>query len=109
MYQTYSLKEKIKQIFFLLIPILITQLGMFSMVFFNTTMSGNYHSSDLAGVAIGASIWNPIFMGISGILLAVSPIVAQRFGEKKTGEISTVVTHGVYLSCTIAFIIVLAG
>lgn len=76
MNQTFSLKEKTKQIFILLIPILITQLGMFSMVFFNTIMSGKYNSAELAGVAIGSSIWNPIFTGLSGILLAVSPIAA---------------------------------
>ena len=45
MNQTFTLKEKTKQIFIMLIPILITQLGMFSMVFFNTIMSGKYSSS----------------------------------------------------------------
>ena len=53
MNQTFTLKEKIKQIFVLFIPIFITQMGMFAMVFFNTVLSGNYHSSALAGVAIG--------------------------------------------------------
>ena len=109
MNQTFTVKEKTKQIFVLLIPILITQLGMFSMVFFNTIMSGKYNSSDLAGVAIGSSIWSPIFNGISGILLAVSPIAAQRFGEKKSNEVSSVVRHGIYLSVMIAFIVIILG
>ncbi|WP_040209307.1 MATE family efflux transporter [Neobacillus jeddahensis] len=109
MNQTFTIKEKTKQIFVLLIPILITQLGMFSMVFFNTIMSGKYNSSDLAGVAIGSSIWSPIFTGISGILLAVSPIAAQRFGEKKNGEVSSIVKHGIYLSVMIAFVVIVLG
>ncbi|QQZ08901.1 MATE family efflux transporter [Heyndrickxia vini] len=109
MNQTYTMKEKIKQIFILLIPILITQLGMFSMVFFNTILSGKYNSSDLAGVAIGSSIWNPVFTGLSGILLAVSPIVAQRFGEKKNKEVSSIVVNGVYLSLMIALIVIVLG
>ncbi|MCQ6279255.1 MATE family efflux transporter [Bacillus sp. EB600] len=109
MYQTFTLKEKIKLIFIMLLPILITQLGMFSMVFFNTIMSGKYNSVDLAGVAIGSSIWNPVFTGLSGILLAVSPIVAQRFGEKKTKEISSVLAHGVYLAIAISFIVGILG
>ena len=109
MYQTYSTKEKIKQIFVMLIPILITQLGMFSMVFFNTIMSGKYNSSDLAGVAIGSSIWNPIFTGLSGILLAVSPIAAQRFGEKKGNEVASILTHGIYLALMIASFVIVAG
>jgi multidrug resistance protein, MATE family len=109
MIQTFTLKEKTKQIFILLIPILITQLGMFSMVFFNTIMSGKYHSTALAGVAIGSSIWSPIFMGISGILLAVSPIAAQRFGEKKSNEVASIVKHGIYLSIMIAAVVISLG
>ncbi|NRD79463.1 MATE family efflux transporter [Bacillus sp. BRMEA1] len=109
MNQTFTLKEKTKQIFILLVPILITQLGMFSMVFFNTIMSGKYHSDALAGVAIGSSIWNPVFTGISGILLAVSPIAAQRFGEKKPGEVSTIVKQGIYLSVILTILVIVAG
>lgn len=109
MKQTFSLKEKTKQIFILLIPILITQLGMFSMVFFNTIMSGKYNSSDLAGVAIGSSIWSPIFTGISSILLAVSPIAAQRIGQKKNDEVTSVVKHGLYLSLIICISVIILG
>ncbi|HEY2420826.1 MAG TPA: MATE family efflux transporter, partial [Neobacillus sp.] len=109
MNQTFTLKEKTKKIFILLIPILITQLGMFSMVFFNTIMSGKYHSADLAGVAIGSSIWSPIFTGISSILLAVSPIVAQRLGEKKSREVSTIVRHGIYLAFFISLLVIILG
>ncbi len=109
MKQTFTLQEKTKQIFVLLIPILITQLGMFSMVFFNTVMSGKYSSSDLAGVAIGASIWSPIFTGISAIFLAVSPIAAQRFGEKKSHKVSAVVKNGVFLSIIVTLVVIGAG
>ncbi|SDM37074.1 MATE family efflux transporter [Bacillus sp. OK048] len=109
MNQTFTVKEKTKQIFVMLIPILITQLGMFSMVFFNTIMSGKYNSSDLAAVAIGSSIWNPIFTGISGILLAVSPIAAQRFGEKRGSEVASVVRHGLYLSFILVLVVIVLG
>ncbi|RTR27117.1 MATE family efflux transporter [Robertmurraya yapensis] len=109
MEQTFTYREKIKQIFILLIPILITQLGMFSMVFFNTIMSGKYSPYDLAGVAIGTSIWNPVFTGLSGILLAVSPIVAQRYGERNTKEISVTLAHGIYLALMIAITVMILG
>ncbi|KAB2333442.1 MATE family efflux transporter [Bacillus mesophilum] len=109
MHQTNSTMEKIKQITVLLLPILITQLGMFSMVFFNTIMSGKYNSADLAGVAIGTSIWNPIFTGLSGILIAVSPLAAQKFGEKKKDDVASIVKNGVYLAIIIALIVLTAG
>lgn len=109
MKQTFTIKEKVGLIFILLIPILITQLGMFSMVFFNTIMSGRFNSSALAGVAIGSSIWNPVFLGLSGILLAVSPICAQYFGEKRPTEVASVVKHGIYLSIILTVIIIVFG
>ncbi|XJZ25737.1 MATE family efflux transporter [Bacillota bacterium Lsc_1132] len=109
MNQTFTIREKMKQIVILLIPILITQLGMFSMVFFNTIMSGRYSSTDLAGVAIGSSIWNPVFTGLSGILLAVSPIAAQRFGQKQHKEVASVLIHGIYMAIAIAVIVLLSG
>ncbi|MDR7001148.1 MATE family efflux transporter [Neobacillus niacini] len=109
MKQTFTITEKTKQIIILLIPILITQLGMFSMVFFNTIMSGKYNSSDLAGVAIGSSIWNPIFTGLSSILLAVSPIAAQRYGERKNKEVASSVKHGIYLSLIIGVLVLILG
>lgn len=109
MYQTFTLQEKIRQISIMLVPILITQLGMFSMVFFNTIMSGRYNASDLAGVAIGSSIWNPVFTGLSGILLAVSPIAAQRLGEKKDREVTSIVKNGFFLAIIIALAVILLG
>ncbi|WP_449539032.1 MATE family efflux transporter [Ferdinandcohnia sp. Marseille-Q9671] len=109
MYETNTIREKVKLIFVMVIPILITQLGMFSMVFFNTVMTGRYNSSDLAGVAIGSSIWNPIFTGLSAILLAVSPIAAQRFGEKRNKEVSIVVSSGVYLGLLIGLLVIISG
>lgn len=109
MYQTYSLREKLKQLSYLLIPILITQIGMYAMVFFNIIMTGQYDSAELAGVAIGSSIWNPIFTGLGGILFAVSPIAAKRFGENKQQGVESVTAHGIYVSFMIAFFILVLG
>lgn len=109
MYQTYSKKTKLKQLLYILVPILITQLAMFSMTFFDTMMSGHYSSKDLAGVAIGSSLWMPVFTGLSGILLAVTPIVAQLVGGKKQSKVAHSVVQGIYLAIIIAVIVVIAG
>ena len=109
MFQTFTMKDKIKQILIMLIPILITQLGMFSMMVFSTIMSGKYNPADVAGVAIGASIWNPIFTGLSGILFAVSPIVAQQYGEKREKDISSIVSHGIYMALLLSVVVLVLG
>ncbi|MEQ2529707.1 MATE family efflux transporter [Robertmurraya yapensis] len=107
--QTYGKKQKIKQLLYVLLPILVTQFGMFSMNFFDTMMSGKFSPNDLAGVAIGSSIWVAIFTGLSGILMAVIPIVAQLIGGKKKNEVAFNVIQAVYLSILMGLAIILAG
>lgn len=92
-----------------MLPVLITQLGMFAMTFFDTLMSGNFSSSDLAGVAIGSSIWVPVYTGLTGILIAITPIVSQLVGAKKEQDVPYAVTQGIYLSIIIALTVVAIG
>ncbi|CDQ21186.1 Na(+)/drug antiporter [Halobacillus karajensis] len=105
MYETKTLREKIKLFTIILFPILITQIGMYGMNFFDTIMAGKAGPDQLAGVAIGSSIWVPVFTGLNGILMAISPIVAQLKGAKKDEEISYSVKQGIYLSVLLAGVI----
>lgn len=109
MQQTTTLRSKGRQFFYILFPILITQIGLYSMNFFDTVMSGHASSADLAGVAIGSSLWVPIFTGLSGILLATTPIVAQLIGAKDHKKVPFSVIQGIYLSVVLALIIILLG
>jgi multidrug resistance protein, MATE family len=109
MVQTYTKGQKLKQFFLILLPILITQLSMYAMNFFDTIMAGNYSSTDLAGVAIGSSIWVPIFTGLSGILLSVTPIVSQLIGAGEKKGVSFSVIQGIYVSTVMAFIVIGIG
>lgn len=109
MYKTSTIKDKLKLFTYLLIPILITQVSMYLMNFFDTVMSGHAGATDLAGVAIGSSLWTPVFTGINGIILAITPIIAQLTGEKATKDISKKILQGVYLAIALAIIIFFLG
>lgn len=109
MKQTYNIKGKLGQLSFILVPILVTQLGMFAMNFFDTIMSGQYSPTDLAGVAIGSSLWVPVFTGLSGILLAVTPIVAQLIGGGRKKEVPYTVFQGVYAAIFLSLIVLIIG
>lgn len=109
MRETHTIKEKIKQLSLLLIPILVTQLGMFAMNFFDTIMSGKYSPADLAGVAIGSSLWVPVFTGLSGILLAVTPIVAQLIGGGNKKDVPHTVLQGVYAAIALSLFVMIVG
>lgn len=109
MNQTFTLLQKIKQLFAILWPILIAQITMFSMNFFDTLMSGQASTPDLAGVAIGSSIWVPIGAGLGGVFVAVTPIVAQLIGSGRKEDIPFKVIQGIYLALLISGIVISGG
>ncbi|WP_424475058.1 MATE family efflux transporter [Oceanobacillus kimchii] len=109
MYQTTTLRDKIKLFIIILLPILITQVSINLMSFFDTMMSGQFSASDLAGVAIGSSLWVPILTGINGIVLSITPIIAHLIGAKNKQDIPHVIQQGMYLSIALSVIIILIG
>ena len=109
MKQTFNLLQKMRQLLVILWPVLVAQVTMFSMNFFDTVMSGQASTADLAGVAIGSSLWVPIGAGLGGILVAVTPIVAQLIGAKRSEEIAAKVVQGIYLAMAISVLVIIGG
>lgn len=69
---------KWRRLFALFLPIFVSQTGQYAMNFVDVAMSGHASAEDLAGVAIGSSLWVPVWTGVGGILLALSPIVSHH-------------------------------
>jgi multidrug resistance protein, MATE family len=109
MIQTFTRTAKLHQLFSILIPILITQVGLYAMTFFDILMSGRYHTVDVAGVSIGSSLWVPVYTGLCGILISLTPIVSQLLGSKQTKSVPYSVMQAVYLSIAIALLVLLVG
>ncbi|MHA6251596.1 MATE family efflux transporter [Oceanobacillus sp. CAU 1775] len=109
MYETAHWKAKLKLFLIILIPILVTQVSMNLMNFFDTVMSGQAGVYDLAGVAIGSSLWIPISTGINGIILAITPIVAHLLGAKSFKKIASKVHQGIYLAIILGILIIIIG
>lgn len=64
MYQTSTIKEKYVLLLKMIVPILVTQVAIYLISFFDILMSSRYGTVDLAGVSIGSSIWMPIYTGL---------------------------------------------
>lgn len=109
MHHAESWKQKITLFLTILWPIMVTQVSLFAMNIVDTMMSGRVSTDDLAGVAIGSSLWMPVFTGINGILLAVSPIIAQLAGSGQKKQIGDAVRQALYLSLALAMIVILCG
>ena len=104
-----TLKQKILLYISILWPIMITQLSLIAMSIVDTMMSGRYGTNDLAGVAIGSSLWMPAYVGSIGVLLAITPIVAQLSGSGKLHKIHHAVTQSLYLAIAISLLVILIG
>ena len=105
MHQTHNAKQKLRQFWTIMWPILVTQVGYNAMNLFDTIMSGRAGTADLAGVAIGSSLWMPAYVALTGILIAVTPIVSQLVGAGRTEGIAPSVTQALYLSAVIAALV----
>lgn len=109
MFHADTLQEKIRLFLKILWPIMITQISLSAMNFVDTMMSGRVGTDDLAGVSIGSSLWAPIFTGMNGIMLAITPIIAQLVGANERHKIHYKVTQAFYLAIVLGIAIIAIG
>ena len=76
-------------------PILLAQLSQTSMGFVDTVMAGRVGPVDLAAVAVGSSLFFPIFLFLVGLLSAVTPLTAQAHGRRDSADIFHSLQQGV--------------
>jgi MATE family multidrug resistance protein len=107
--KTNFVQGKLKNILNMMLPIFITQAAIMSMGVADTIMSGHAGVAQLAGVAIANNIWMPIFTGLNGILMALTPIVAHLLGAGKKDALGTSFWNGLYLSLFISAGVIFAG
>ncbi|MHA6493383.1 MATE family efflux transporter [Pseudomonas borbori] len=95
------LLTELRSLLLLATPIIIAQLAHTAMGFVDTVMAGRVSAQDLAAVALGNSIWVPVFLLMTGVLLATTPKVAQRFGAGKHDEIGPLVRQALWLALAV--------
>lgn len=78
-------------------PILGAQVAQTAMGFVDTVMAGRVGAADLAAVAIGASLWVPLYLFISGVILATTPNVARLQGAGERAAIGPLVRQALWL------------
>lgn len=61
-------------------PVFIGQLAVLAFSTIDTLLLGRHSAADLAALAVGASAYICTFVGLMGVVMAVSPVVGQLFG-----------------------------
>ena len=73
-------RKLVAEIYGLAWPVLVAQWAMMAYSVLDTVITGRYATEDLAAVGIGTSIYVSVFMALMGVLIALSPTVAQLRG-----------------------------
>lgn len=108
MRETLTMSEKFRVFIRLTFPVIMTQFSQLAGTFIAIVLTGQYSTVDLAGISIGYNIWIAMFLGFSGILLGLAPIIAHLLGAKSTESIPHQICQGLYLATGIgAFLLVL--
>ncbi|TXR54970.1 MATE family efflux transporter [Reinekea thalattae] len=85
-------------------PILIGQLAQIANGVIDTLMAGRASAEDLSGVAIGNSLWVPLFLFMMGLLNSTQPIISGHRGAKQFDKIMPVTWNAFYIALIAAAI-----
>lgn len=95
------LRREVREIVVLAIPIVIAQLAHTAVGFVDAVMAGRVSPQDLAAVALGNSIWIPVYLLMTGVLLATTAKVARLFGAGQEAAIGPLVRQALWLALVV--------
>ncbi len=109
MYETFTLGEKFNLFLRVFIPMFITQLALIGGNFVAVFMTGQYSTSDLAGMSMGFNIWITWYTATLGVIYGITPIISNMLGAKILTEIKALVQNGLYMATALGALAILAG
>ncbi|MDY0189733.1 MAG: MATE family efflux transporter [Desulfuromonas sp.] len=101
-------RAEFKRLTTLSLPLILAQLAQSSMGFVDTVAAGRVSANDLAAVAIGSSVWFPLFLLLLGVLSALTPTISQAHGAGQLDVIQQVTPQGIYLGGLAGLVMMLA-
>lgn len=93
-----STRYELKQLFHLMLPILVTQFAQAGLGLIDTIMAGHLSATDLAAIAVGVGLWIPVMLLFSGIMIATTPLVAEAKGARTPEKIATIARQSLWVA-----------
>ncbi|AKH69217.1 putative efflux protein, MATE family [Spongiibacter sp. IMCC21906] len=91
-------RQELHQQLRIALPIFGGQLAQSGNGFVDTVMAGRVSALDLAGVAVGASIWVPVFLFMTGLLMSATSVMSRHLGAGQTERVNPLVQQTVMLA-----------
>jgi MATE family multidrug resistance protein len=83
-------------------PVLVGQVAVLAFGTVDTLLVSRAGPADLAALAVGAAAYITVFIGLNGVVLALSPIVGQLFGAQRFEDAGRQLHQSLWLALALA-------
>ena len=97
-----GLRRGVRRIAPLAWPVFVGQVAVIAFSTVDTVMVARTTATDLAALAVGASVYISVFVGFMGTVLAVGPIAGQLYGAGKLRESGHEAQQAMWLGLALA-------
>ena len=99
-----SIRQQIKPVLTLALPLIAAELGWMSMGIVDTVMVGHMQNAavNIASAALGQVLYNTLAFGIAGVLLSLDTYLSQSHGAGRYDEANRWLYHGLILAAVLA-------
>ncbi|UXH80401.1 MATE family efflux transporter [Roseateles amylovorans] len=94
--------ESARQILPLAWPVFIGQLAVLAYSTIDTLLVARHSALDLAALAVGSAVYTSVFVGLMGVVLAISPVAGQLFGARRMSEVGDSLHQAAWLALGLA-------
>lgn len=85
-------------------PVFIGQLSVLAFATIDTVLVARASAIDLAALAVGSAAYITVFIGLMGVVLALSPIVGQLYGAGDRAEAGRQVHQALWVAAALALL-----
>ncbi len=93
---------EIRESLHLTIPLASAQVAQAATGFVDTVMMGNLGQETLAGGGIASTTFTTLLVTATGIVISVSPLIAEAYGASNKARIQQLTRQGIWLSIILA-------
>lgn len=96
-----NIKTEIQEFLKLAVPLASAQVAQAATGFFDTLMMGHLGSQNLAAGGLASATFGLLLTTASGVVMAVSPLVAEAYGAGRKTQVEQIARQGLWLSLLI--------
>lgn len=104
MFRHFS-KQETRNLIALAVPVFLGQIAQIAMSFVDTVVAGRAGAVDMAAVAVATSFWIPGTMFGQGLIMAITPLVAQALGAGNRIKSRHFLRQGVWMAVGISLLL----